>query len=93
MRLLGVIIQSNMKWAANTDNMVKKAFKKLWVLRRLKGLGAGTEDLVDMYVKQVRSLLELAVPAWHGAITKEERDDIERVQKGALHVIEYKSLN
>ena len=53
MRVLGVILQSDMKWAANTDNMVKKAFKKLWVIRRLKGLGAGTNDLVDLYVKQV----------------------------------------
>ena len=47
-----------------------------------------------MYIKQVRSILELAVPAWAGAITLEERDDIERVQKGALHVIlgdQYKS--
>ena len=87
MRVLGVIMQSNMKWTANTEHIVTKAFKKLWVVRRLKGLGAQTEELVDIYVKQVRSILELAVPAWHGAITQGEREDIERVQKGALHVI------
>ena len=31
--------------------------------------------------------MELAVPAWHGSITQFERHDIERVQKGALHII------
>ena len=40
MRLLGVIIQSDMKWGANTDHIVKKASFKLWVIRRLKALGA-----------------------------------------------------
>ena len=87
MRLLGVIIQSDMKWGANTDHIVKKASSKLWVVRRLKALGARPEQLVDMYVKQCRSILELAVPAWHGAITQAERGEIERVQKGALYTI------
>ena len=87
MRLLGVIIQSDMKWSANTDHIVKKASSKLWVIKRLKALGASPNQLVDMYIKQCRSILELAVPAWHGAITQSERADIERVQKGALYSI------
>ena len=56
-------------------------------MRRLKKLGANEQELKDVYVKQVRSVLELAVPAWHGAITQAERNEIERVQKAALHVI------
>ena len=87
MRLLGVIIRSDMKWTSNTDSIVARASNKLWVIRRLKGLGANTDELVDMYTKQCRSILELAVPAWHGAITFVERQDIERVQKVALHII------
>ena len=70
-----------MKWYSNTENMVSKANKKLWMLRRLKYLGAEVEDLVDVYVKQIRSILELAVPAWHGGISQVERQDIERVQR------------
>ena len=42
---------------------------------------------MDVYTKQIRSLLELAAPAWHGAITQEERTDIERIQKCAAHII------
>ena len=87
MKLLGVVIQSDMKWTANTEYIVKRAYKKLWVIRRLKGLGAETSELVDMYIKQVRSVLEFAVPAWQGAITLDNKADIERVQKCALHII------
>ena len=39
MRLLGVVITSDMKWAANTEQMLVKAYKRLWCLRRLKGMG------------------------------------------------------
>ena len=87
MRVLGITITLDMKWATNTHNMVSRANKKLWVLRRLKNSGAKTEDLVDIYNKQVRSLLELAVPAWHGGITKDDQMDIERIQKSACHII------
>ena len=54
--------------------MVLKAYKKLWIMRRLKKLGANEEELKDIYIKQVRSVLELAVPAWQGAITQAERN-------------------
>ena len=87
LRLLGIIVRSDMKWSSNTINMVQKATRKLWMLRRLKNMGAEETDLVDMYVKQIRSLLELAVPAWQGAVTQEEKLDIERVQKCAAHII------
>lgn len=86
-RLLGIILRADMKWIANTENMVVKANKRLWILRRLKFLGAQQMDLVDIYSKQIRSVLELAVPAWHGGLTLAEQIDIERVQKCAAHII------
>ena len=67
--------------------MVKRANKKLWCLRRLRRLGATTIDLVDVYTKQIRSLLEFAVAVWHPSLTNEDRLKIERVQKSALCII------
>ena len=32
MKLLGLVITSDMKWAANTDSIVKRGFKKLWLI-------------------------------------------------------------
>ena len=81
MRLLGVVIKSDLKWTSNTEQMVDKAYKRLWSMRRLKGMGASVDDLKDVFIKQVRSVLELAVPVWNAAIRQEEKRDIERVQK------------
>ena len=37
--------------------------------------------------EQIRSVLELAVPAWHSCLTLTDRNNIERVQRAALQVI------
>ena len=86
-RLLGLVIRSDLKWVSNTDSMVSKANKRIWIVRRLKYLGAEVGDLLEVYIKQIRSVLELAVPAWHGAITLAEQFDIERIQKSVAHII------
>ena len=85
--LLGVIIRSDLKWIANTANIVSKANKRLWILRRLTNLGATRVDLLEIYTKQIRSVLELAVPAWQSGLTQAEKQTIERVQKCACHII------
>ena len=86
-KLLGVKIRSDLKWHDNTAYICKRGYERLWLLRRLKGLGASESELVDVYDKQVRSLLELAVPVWQPALTQQEAYQIERVQKTACHVI------
>ena len=92
--MLGVVLRSDLSWGANTEYMVKRANRKLWCLRRLKKLGARRSDLIDVYIKQIRSLLEFAVAVWHPSLTYEDRLKIECVQKSALCIImvlQYKS--
>ena len=40
----------------------------MWLMRRLKRLAASNEGLLDTYIKQIRSILELADPLWHPAL-------------------------
>ena len=61
-KLLGVVLRSDLSWSSNTEYIVSRANKKLWFLRRLKTLGANTDDLKDVYIKQIRSIMEFAVP-------------------------------
>ena len=78
------------------EYIVKRCNSKLWILRQLKKLGADNEDLKEIYVSQIRSILELAAPVWHSFITGEDRLKLERIQISALHIIlsdHYKSYN
>ena len=86
MRLLGLTIRNDLKWQANTEDIIKRAYKKLWMIKRLKAHGACLEDLKDVFIKQIRSILEFGVPVWNSSLTKEDSLDIERVQKAFLHL-------
>ena len=56
-KLLGVVVRSDLSWSSNTSYIVTRSNKKLWMLRRLKILGANHDDLKDIYFKQIRSIL------------------------------------
>ena len=43
--------------------------------------------MVDVYQKQVRSVLEMAVPVWQAGLNKQDAKQIERVQRTAFHII------
>jgi len=86
-KLLGILNTNDLKWTSNTNYLVKKAYKRLWIIKRLKILGAEPEALCEIYVKQIRCILELAVPVWNGSITIEGKAQLERVQTSALHII------
>ena len=86
-KLLGVVLRSDLSWEPHVDYIVGRCYSKLWILRRLKQLGADSEDLTEIYQTQIRSILEFAAPVWHPAITGELRLKLERVQKSAFHII------
>jgi hypothetical protein len=86
-KLLGVQITSDLKWHSNTKYLVKRSYAKLWLLRRLKAMGANSDELLDAYFKQVRSVLETSAAVWHSGLTRKNTADIERVQKCALSII------
>ena len=44
-------------------------------------------QMFDVYMKEVRSILELAVPVWHSGLSRKETAEIESVQKVAMKII------
>ena len=76
-KLLGVKITPDLKWKTHVEYICKRAFTQLWSIRRLKKLGASKDILLDMYMKQVRSITEYAAPVWSFNLTAEEIGDIE----------------
>ena len=86
-KLLGVIVSQDLKWQKNTNFICKKASEILWILRRLKKFNIKTYQPFDVYQKEVRSILEYAVPVWNSGITQEQSNQIERVQKVAFRMI------
>ena len=86
-KVLGVILESNLSFKSNTKHIQKKAHSKMWLLRRLKRLGASKSDLLDVYYKHIRSQCEHAVPVWNNYLTKKEANKIEGIQRVAIQTI------
>ena len=80
-KLVGVLLSDNLSWHKNTQYICQRARQKMWILRRMVKLELDIWILFDVYAKEVRSMLELAVPAWHSGLTKQQSAEIERVQK------------
>ena len=87
MKLVGYQICADLSTKANTKYIVSRAWKRMWIIRRLKALGACEADLLNVLRCQVLSVLQFAVPAWTTMITKAESNSIESVQKTGLYLI------
>ena len=86
-KLVGIVISDNLKWSAHVDYMVKRANKKIWLLRRMKILKLDSDILLDFYFKEVRSILEFGVSVWNSGITNKMKEEIERIQKICVNII------
>ena len=86
-KLLGTQIENDLKWDLNTKSLVKKANMRMQLLKKAASFGASKEDLKDIYVLFIRSILEQSAVVWSSSLTCENKNDLERVQKSALRII------
>ena len=92
-RLLGTILTEDLKWDANTKNIVKRANARMELLRRVASFGTPVVDLKTIYILFIQSILEQSATVWHSSLTEENISDIERVQKSAIKVIHDEKYN
>ena len=86
-KLLGTIITSDLKWDKNTNNIIKKSYAKMELIRKLSGFGAPISDLKTIYLTYIRSQCEQSINVWHSGLTNQNEIDLERVQKVAFKII------
>ena len=86
-KLLGMIIQNDLKWDSNTANLVKRANSRMILLQKLAEFGAPKDYLRTIYISYIRSVLEQNAVVWHFSITEQNKQDLERVQKSACKLI------
>ena len=81
MKLVGYQLRTDLRSIPNTNYIVTRAWKIMWIVRRQKALGASEQDLVKVFRAQVLSVLQFASPAWSTLITAHESARIESVLK------------
>ena len=86
-KLLGTIITDQITWDRNTDEITKKAFRRMQLLNAAAKFTSKRKDLKDIYLTFIRSILEQSAVVWHSGLSVRNKKDIERVQKAAVRVI------
>ena len=87
LKLLGVIIQCDLKWDKQVNECVSKASKRLFTLSVLRKALAPANDLLTVFTTYIRPVLEYVCTLWHSSLTNIQCTRIERVQKRALRSI------
>jgi hypothetical protein len=87
LKILGVQVQSDLRWDAQVQQMIGRATKTIWVLRRMKSLKVDEATLVAFWKSEGRVHLEMAAPIWHSSITEAQSRALSRVQRVAMAAI------
>jgi len=81
----------------HVEEIRKKCYKRIWMLRHLKRNGVTKPHLVKIYISMLRSVIDFATPAYCTMLTQGMRESLERIQKMSLRIIygfehDYESL-
>ena len=87
MKILGTWISDDLSWARNCQEICRKAYSRLSIITKLKYVGVGQDDLIDIYVKFIRSVTEYCSVSFHASLTQEQSNKLEKIQKTCLKVI------
>ena len=86
-KLLGIIIRSDLKWDDHVSHITSNASRKLYLIRLLKRFGMPTSDLITLFTSYIRPILEYCCIVWHSSLTLQQIATIETIQKRALRMI------
>ena len=59
----------------------------MWLLRRLKQLKLGYQTILAFYLKHFRPFSEYGVVVWNSGLTKNQSNDLKKIQKVAFKII------
>jgi len=85
--ILGVMVNSDLKWDDHVTAITSKAGKRLWFMKQLRRAGVCQDDLLYYYQAVVRPVLEYASPCWQASLTKEQTKQLKDVRRRAVQII------
>ena len=81
MKILGTIINNQLSWDENCNEIIKKVNSRMQLIRELKSFGASNQEMSHFWILFCRSVLEQSCVVWGSSLTQENIDNLERTQK------------
>ena len=86
-KLLGVILDQNLKFSHHVDAAIDKARPTFHAIIHLRKAGVATNSLLLFYKARVIPLLTYAAPSWYPFLAQYSKDKLERYQRLCLRII------
>ena len=86
-KLLGIVLETGLKFNDFVAKKTSSAHKALWGLRRIKQHKVTAAHLTSAYISYVCSTLEFGMSAIWPCLTRQNVEALERVQKQATKII------
>ena len=86
LRFLGIYISSDLSWTKHCDFIMKKANRRLYAIRKLKGARVKENDLVAVHCSLIWSILEYGSVAF-AHLSNYLSNTLEGIQKRGLSII------
>ena len=86
-KILGVWISEDLSWSKNCQVICRKAYSRMSMITKLKYAGVSYEDLIEIYILFIRSVVEYCSVAFHSTLTQDQTRKLEKIQKTCLKVI------
>ena len=84
LKLVGIVLSSDLSWHAHIEYTVSRVNKTIWQLVRFRQLGAPRKKLITLYILKVRSILMFGAVCYHSSLTAELSAKLELQQKDVL---------
>ena len=78
-KFLGSIISHDLRWEANTSDIISKCHQRLYFLRKLKKFGVGQDTLVNFYRATIESILTFSITSWYSSLTEFDKNRLNRI--------------
>ena len=87
LKLVGIVVTSDLLWDAHIEYTVKRVNSVLWQLTRFRQQGASREQLIKFYILKIRSVLMFGAVCFHTSLTQDNSRRLELQQKRSLACI------
>ena len=79
----GTLICNNLQSCENIQNIVKKANKRMYFVRKLRKIGVNVNILSNFYKSTVESILLFCIVCWYGNSKHHDRKILKKIVKTA----------
>ena len=86
LKILGVVFENNLRWDAHFDDTIRKASKRIFVIRNLRRSGCHAEVIWRVYQATIQSLLLYGYPCFCNAPQK-LINSLEKVERRVARII------